>query len=484
MDFLSLKIYYNHNMKKLLFAFFTCLIIQNCVYALDVVYPTSTYARINSPTTFFVGNIKYGDKLFINNEQIEVHRTGAFAKQVKLNTGRNEFTLCADGKTKTYVIERPYPCKCTYNASYKEYSIPVTVETARNGVPIRTTPVQSGINRASHFQKGIELNAIGELDNMYKIQLSSNETVWIAKRDVKVKSNPYHRAFLFDYRSKENDSEYIYEFVLSQKTPYVITEGDVMTLKIFNVGANDDNTAVFKITLNQRLMGYDLKYKGNTLILSIKKEPKTTRIRPLKNVKIVVDAGHGGKELGAVSCSRNYEKDFNLSISKYLEKNLRSMGANVYMTRYTDKYVSLNDRVKYTNEKNAQIFVSIHANSLPDSKNPQDHRGSSIYYYYDEAKPLSNSILNSIEKSMNVNIEGVKQASFAVVRNTSAVSVLVETAYVINPYDNELLMNNNFRQEYAKAIADGIKNYVLQNKTRTAWNNRHNKTKMKFEKIS
>ena len=158
------------------------------------------------------------------------------------------------------------------------------------------------------------------------------------------------------------------------------------------------------------------------------------------------------------------------------------MGANVYMTRNNDKFVSLNDRVKYTNEKDAQIFVSIHANSLPDNINPQIRRGSSVFYFYDEAKPLSDAILNSVSKNMNVNIEGVKQASFAVVRNTSAVSVLVETAYVINPDDNELLMDDNFRKMYAKAIAEGIKDYVWQNKPKLSWFNKH--TKIVFEKVS
>ena len=85
---------------------------------------------------------------------------------------------------------------------------------------------------------------------------------------------------------------------------------------------------------------------------------------------------------------------------------------------------------------------------------------------------------------MDINIEGVKQARFAVVRNTSAVSVLVETAYVINPDDNELLMTDSFRQNYAKAIAGGIKDYVWTNckrhKSIISWH-RH---KIKFEKIS
>ena len=90
--------------------------------------------------------------------------------------------------------------------------------------------------------------------------------------------------------------------------------------------------------------------------------------------------------------------------------------------------------------------------------------------------------MNSVANKMPVNNEGVKQASFAVVRNTSAVSVLIETAYVINPYDNELLMTDKFRQDYAKAVAEGIKNYVWQSsRIKMAWLSRN---KIKCEKIS
>ena len=473
-------------MKKILFTILSLIIFSNTSYALDVIYPKTKQVKINSPSTFFVGSVKIGDKLFINNEEIPVHRTGAFAQSVTLKHGRNEFILVSGGDIRTYIIERPLLGGNYKPAVYNSYNNPQTVEVSRNGAPIRSSAVQNGINRISHFQKGMQLKVLGELGDMYKIELSPTQQAWIAKSDVKNKAEAYERAFLFDYRSRETDTDYIYEFALSKKTPYSITEGDIMTLKIFNVGANIDNTAVFNITLNQRLMGYDLKYKGDTLVLTIKKEPNLKKAKklPLKNIKIVVDAGHGGRELGAVGCCRNYEKDFNLSISRYLEEDLKKMGANVYMTRKSDKFVSLNDRVKYTNEKDAQIFVSIHANSLPDNKNPQLHRGSSAYYYYDEARPLTEAILNSVKNSMDVKIEGIKQASFAVVRNTSAVSVLIETAYVINPYDNELLMSDNFRKKYAKAIADGIKDYVWMNQKNKFKLSiiRHNR-KIKLEKI-
>ena len=130
------------------------------------------------------------------------------------------------------------------------------------------------------------------------------------------------------------------------------------------------------------------------------------------------------------------------------------------MTRFTDEFVSLDDRVKYAHDKKADIFISIHANSLPDGKDPKTSRGSSIYYYYDEAKPLAESILNNMVEKLKVNNDGIYQRSFAVVRNSRALSVLVETGYVINPEDNVLLNNERFQKNCAKAIAKGVLEYL------------------------
>ncbi|MBQ3310642.1 N-acetylmuramoyl-L-alanine amidase [bacterium] len=470
-------------MKKFLYTISILIFIQNITLALDIVYPKQEYFKLNSPSTFFVGSVQKGNKLYINNKEIPVHKTGAFAQFVNLNFGKNEFTIKDCINTKKYIIERISNQK-NNTAKFIPFNENKTAEIIRDNVPIRSSYKQFGINRISHFQKGLKLKVIGEFDDMYKIELSPVENAWIAKNDVKINSECINKTFLYDYRKRETNNEYIYEFALSDKTPYSIKEDNdnELTLKIYNVSANKNDTAIFKFILNQRIMGYNLKYDGDVLALSIKKEPQLDKLIPLKGIKIVVDAGHGGKEPGAISCCHDYEKDFNLSMALYLEKFLKEMGADVYMTRSSDKFVSLEDRVKYTNDINAQIFISIHANSLPDNANPQNHRGSSVYYYYNEAKLLSEILLNTIFKEMNMNIENVNQASFAVVRNTSAVSVLVESAYVINPDDNELLMQDDFRKAYAKTLANGIKNYVWYTETN---NLEIPKTKkIKFIKIS
>ncbi len=161
------------------------------------------------------------------------------------------------------------------------------------------------------------------------------------------------------------------------------------------------------------------------------------------------------------------EKDINLKISKFLEEELVSRGAKVVMTRDDDRTLGLRERVDAANEKGAAVLVSIHGNALPDNADPNKRRGTSVFYYYEQAKPLAQSILNAMTSQLGLPDDGVRQASFALVRNTDAPSVLIEVGYMINPVDNALMVDEAFQQRAAKAIADGIGDYLSGNETIT-----------------
>ena len=130
------------------------------------------------------------------------------------------------------------------------------------------------------------------------------------------------------------------------------------------------------------------------------------------------------------------------------------------MTRSDDTYVGLRDRVDFANDNDSMFLISIHGNALPDTKNPLKHQGTSVYYYYPQAKLLAANILVSLNEEAGTNNDKVRQQSLALVRNTDAVSVLVEIAYLINPEDNAKLIDETFQINCAKAIADGIVNYL------------------------
>ena len=176
---------------------------------------------------------------------------------------------------------------------------------------------------------------------------------------------------------------------------------------------------------------------------------------------IVIDAGHGGSEKGALGCLGDMEKNINLKIASELKEQLSLLNATVVMTRECDANVSLDDRVKIAKVNGADLFISVHLNSIPDVKfDTHRHRGTSVYYYNQNSKDLAKIVQKSIVNELGTRNDGVKSASFAVIRPTEYLGVLVEVAYMTNPIDSVLYTKEEFSQNTAKAIADGILNFV------------------------
>ena len=183
--------------------------------------------------------------------------------------------------------------------------------------------------------------------------------------------------------------------------------------------------------------------------------------KTLEGLTIVVDAGHGGSEKGAIGCLGDEEKNINLKIANELKEILCLMGADVVMTRECDGNISLDDRIKIAREKCANIFVSIHLNSIPDIKfDVHKNKGTSVYYYNQNSKDLAKLVEKSVVDKLETRNDGVKTASFAVIRPTEYVGILVEVAYMTNPIDSVLYTKESFPRETAKAIADGVLEYV------------------------
>ena len=454
-------------MKKFLIILLIMLFGQ-MVYALDVVYPRKNIVTINSPSSFFIGSANPKQILIINGVQVKVHPSGGFAHVIMLNEGENKFVLQSGHELKTYIINRPkFPSTFFYvPPKLIEYEKKKEFLTSIDNAPLRTTPVDGGINRMSHFEKNIPLTVDAEKNNFYRVVLGGDKKAWIAKSNVKTFYGFINSPAVINGFERKDDEEYFkIIFHLNKKTPYEIIEGETFTLKFFNVKDCPDNTYIFSFpykenTNTPKLAGYSGSYDGNDFILKIRKFPVVDTKHPLKNITIAIDAGHGGKEFGAIGCCGDKEKDITLNIAKHLQHELKKRGANVIMTRSDDSFVELSDRVDIANKNNAMFLISIHGNSLGDQANPNKHRGTSIYYYYNQAKPLAANVLIEMTKQLGTKNDNIRQGSLALVRNTNALSILIEVAYLINPEDNALLITPHFQKQCAKAIADGIGNFL------------------------
>jgi len=456
-------------MRKLLFfLIFFCTTLN--VFALDVVYPKKEKVNINSKTTFFVGSADNSTPLIINGDVIPVHSSGGFAYFVHLEHGNNKFIIKSGDETKEYNINSTYKSdsdRKKVTQEVKIYAVPKLYFTTEDKTPVRTTPTTSGINRIVHLQKGIPLYIDGELGKFYRVTLSENEKYWVAKNHVKIDENISNaKSIIISKDYKNTKKHHIYTYNMSGKIPYIVKEnsdGDYkggIGLSFYNTLLRPDTPFEIYFPLQHDLFGYSAEFEDDKFILKIRKQPKISSSNPLKDITITIDAGHGGNEKGAIGCLGNYEKDLNLDVALKLKNELEKMGAKIIMTREKDEKVSLKKRVEITNDNDSDIFISIHGNALPDSQNPLKHRGTSVFYYYPQSKNLAKYILTAVNQEAQTINDGVRQGSFAVVRNTNALSVLVELAYLINPEDNAMLINDDFRNSCAKGIALGVSNYL------------------------
>lgn len=433
----------------------------NCA---NIVYPKSNNVTINSPRTFFIGSENPNKHLTINGEDVEIDSSGGFWHTVNLNVGENTFIISNEKETQTFKItrdntEQQKPVAPVFTA----YKTPIVIELKDDNIPLRSTPVDFGINRLQHLQKGIKFTAIGEMGDFYKVQLARDDYGWIAKNSgIQTTEKTLKPAKIESFSYSEEQDKRIFKIKLNQKVPYILFDNDGLDLTIYSVENYPYSKYEYHIPPIGRNFGFTSYYKSdNELVIEVNNPPQILNSnQPLNGIKITIDPGHGGSEFGAIGCLGDKEKDINLAISNKLKDKLENSGAIVYMTRTDDSEVSLLDRVKNSNNEHSQIFISIHNNALPDSMADRKATGSETYYFYPQSRALAKSLLNSITSELSLKNNGAKQQSFAVVRNTNTPAALIELGYIINPEDNAKLMDSDFQDKAAEAIKHGLENYL------------------------
>lgn len=239
--------------------------------------------------------------------------------------------------------------------------------------------------------------------------------------------------------------------------------------------------------------------------------PKVVRSTPARSgkVTIAIDAGHGGEDFGASGKKKTREKKIVLSIAKELKKLVdKDPVMRSYMTRKSDYYVSLRKRTKLARQANADLFVSIHADAFRRST----ARGASVYALSNRgassetARWLANKenaadmiggasindreddvagvlldmqmdktleyslsfggqVLKEMKKIGNLHSKAVQQAGFVVLKSPDIPSVLVETGFISNPYEERKLRSSKYQIKVARAIYKGIKQFISNEKT-------------------
>ncbi len=373
---------------------------------------------------------------------------------------------------------------------------PKTIKHPKNIIKIKSVKHKTGIPKITSLY----------IDNSKMILQFSRD---VKKSDVKTfvlkTKNSYKKVFdISAFLSRKFRFKYPKDFKsikIAQHNP-----------KIVRVVLETKNSRKYKIDFGgNRITIYFRKEKNikhnheNKKTYSRKKEYFYNTFNQKEKI-IVLDPGHGGKDSGAIGYKKRYEKKAVLQIALKCAKELKKRGYIVYLTRSRDVFVKLRDRTKYANRKNADLFVSIHANAAPKKSKYLLSKGIETFFlsrarserskrvaalenrsdiedmnYFSKktfldvlnrekiiqankmALDVQQGMLKSLRKRYRVVDGGVREAPFWVLVGAQMPAILIEVGYITNPAESERLFNFQYQSLLAKGIADGINNYFLKN---------------------
>ena len=315
----------------------------------------------------------------------------------------------------------------------------------------------------------------------------------------------------FQLKSKGNyrevfDIKGVIPFAPSIKVPKDLDELRIAQFDRKTIRVVFQRSSILKSNINVRgkkvEIFYNTKKKSIKQIKIEKSYDKFTKSLSSNKI-IVIDAGHGGKDAGAVGSRIEFEKNAVLQIALRTGKALQKRGYRVYYTRTTDKFIKLRDRTKYANGKNADLFLSIHANAAKKkslhgvetfflsparskrSKNVAALENQSdiqemnyfskqtfLNVFNREKIILANKLALDVQQGMlnrlkakysGIRDGGVREAPFWVLVGAQMPAILIETGYISNKTERKRIFNSHYQDLISKGIADGIDSYFMKN---------------------
>jgi N-acetylmuramoyl-L-alanine amidase len=209
----------------------------------------------------------------------------------------------------------------------------------------------------------------------------------------------------------------------------------------------------WKANTSHGFKGVSSEWQGSTLHLHAHCLPQHW-----EDLVVVLDAGHGGEEHGTHALNGLPEKEFNLIMALKLKAILKELGLkHVYLTRENDIQLSLEDRQRYALQHHADICLSLHANALPDGRNPLKHQGVSIHTYTPWSTQLGDTLQQHITRDAERPNDARYISNFAMTRLSTCQSALIEYGYFIHPEEYATLLQEATQHRLAWATAHALK---------------------------
>ena len=448
--------------------------------------PAYSSDTVSSSRYYVVCITDPGNLAAINGEQVRVYKTGTFGRQITLKEGDNtvDITLFQGTNVETRQFNIYYkPAAGKVDAPAEEPQLEdrlFYVETKENAyLQYGSGTDRLGGSKMGFLDPGIVLKVTGQIDNLYKVQLSANRFAYIHAEDVEMTPRSSHIVNTNNIGiSNLGDCDRI-RLALPERLPYASrTSLDPTTITVEVFGAmNNSNwvtqynelgmidyvdlqqadSDVLKIVIKLKekyCWGYRVNYDGSALIIEVRHAPATMS---LKGLKIGLDAGHGGSALGAVSATGIEEKDINLRIVKTLQKRLEQKGATVVLSRTDDRDMTMAERKKIFREADIDLMVSIHNNA---GGSPLVPMGTSTYYKHITNRELAATLLKHMLELDVPRFGLVGNFNFSLNAPTEYPNALVECLFMSSLPDEELLADPATPTLIAEKIVAGLEEYL------------------------
>ena len=392
-------------------------------------------------------------------------------------------------------------------------------------------------NQTNNIEKPLLKKEINEKDDNLNIDtINPIRSISTNGNKIIVKFNKNYVKDDINQTSQKIDNKYVYSFDILGKYKYtaptkleidnidnisINDKKDSLNIKI----SNKENTKItYSLSSKELIININNQSTNNTNTASVipnKKESKSSEMPSTlpssisssiennskeKNKVIVLDAGHGADDVGAVGPNKRYEKVVNLNVTKYLAALLKQRGYTVYLTRNNDTFIKVMDRTILANEKNADLFISVHTNAVPKEK-ANEVDGIETFFLSParserakrvaelenktDIREMSNSSKDVFLESLNrpritashkfaidvqagilqstrskykdIKDSGVREGPFWVLVGAQMPSILVELGYISHPTESKRLYDKDYQQLLANGIANGVDSYFSKN---------------------
>ncbi|MBN9351203.1 MAG: N-acetylmuramoyl-L-alanine amidase [Chitinophagaceae bacterium] len=335
--------------------------------------------------------------------------------------------------------------------------------------------------KMTFLDSNVILKVVDSFGTQYKVQLSEQHSAWIEKQNVERTEGEFLPQYISGNWRVEGDSAFDYVAVsLPQRLPYnsrMDIDPAKIVVDIFGVTSNtnwitqmpttreiknvwyvqrEDDVMEVNIELKHKTQwGYHIYYDSlNRLTIRVNRQPSSLLLRKMI---IAVDAGHGGENTGATGVNTGIiEKDYTLLYAEELKKQLLAKKVKVVMTREKDTTLSMFERIRFLQQEQPDLLVSIHFNSA----SIDTVHGVSTYYRYVGFRPLSQFILKRMMAIGLNDFGNVGSFNFSLSGPTEFPNCLVEVAFLSNPQDEKKIRSVVFRRKVAQQIILGITDFL------------------------